>query len=494
LTSNYQERRRVAALEQQQSARSKAIDSRRRHLDDLALIADLPLQQDSIPTSSGDLHDNIQMPSTSSITTPKEQPGTTRTSSTDETEEQHQRQQQKDLRQHWASQLMNPEWLIEIPRDLATEWYVLPRPEGQRCTVLASKGRTTARLRNGIIFENFQSGLPCGSRETTGGGGGQGNYSLLDCIYHAPTNTYYILGKGFLFNNSNPAAVFSFLFKILYLNLLILFCSTDMMIWRGHELYDCTTEFRFFWMHSKLEEEKTNLQAHDKKILPLPAYPSTPSGIQAAYYDPVPFTRDGVYFIHRRTHYSPGQTPLALTWKDAFSSKYFIDTDAQGIVHPEQQVVLQYAETPTRAVCTGDEPMIPLGSMPQQFVEKVGGKLKPGRLLKFNLGVGGVEFSTFETMKEGDTSSKSGQEVHPIGADLKFIGIANQRRGRADTLSKILFQMMARREPITIDMLKAAAVESELGLRDGGSNTQGGESIGVVENCEYNEDIRMNDY
>ncbi|KAL4524404.1 hypothetical protein Ndes2437B_g05176 [Nannochloris sp. 'desiccata'] len=462
---NYQERRRLAALERQQSARSKAIDSRRR-LDDLSLITDLPLREEeediegrlaTVAASSEDLqdHSDIQMsPSSSSSLKAQDSP----------TAGQYLGQQQrKELWHHWASQLMNPEWLIEIPTDLATEWYVLPRPEGQRCTVLASKGRTISRLRNGILFENFQSGLPYGSRETYGEGGGQSNYSLLDCIYHAATETYYII---------------------------------DMMIWRGRELYDCTTEFRFFWMHSKLEEEPANLLAttHRKQCVPLPAYPATPSGIQAAYSDPVTFTRDGLYFIHRRTQYSPGQTPLALTWKDAASSRFFIDTDAKGVVHPEQQVVLQYAHVPSRGVCTGDEPAIPLGTMPEQFVEKVGAKLKPGRLLKFTLGSGGVEFSSpIKIDNTEQQQQQQQQEMHPVGADLKFIGVANQRRGRADTLSKILFQMMARRQPIRIDMLKTAASDSESrGLV--GVEGQEGESIGIVGRDNLNaDDNRMND-
>ncbi len=275
------------------------------------------------------------------------------------------------------------------------------------------------------------------------------------------------------------------------------------MVWRGRELYDCTTEFRFFWMHSKLEEEKlttTSSNLGNKKLcLPLPAYPATATGIHAAYSDPVTFTRDGLYFIHRRTHYSPGQTPLALTWKDAASSQYFIDTDAKGVVHPEQQIVLQYVDAPHRGVCTGDEPGIPLGMMPEQFVEKVGAKLKPGRLLKFILGAGGVQFSSSSlppssSFELGSNSGGAGgghvqEDVVPVGADLKFVGVANQRRGRADTLSKILFQMMARRQPITIEMLEAVARESEMGVV---AEVHGGESIGVVSG-ERDDDTRMND-
>lgn len=51
----------------------------------------------------------------------------------------------KQRREHFAKQLMVPEWLIDIPRDLngkgselGAGWYVLPRPEGKRCLVIAN--------------------------------------------------------------------------------------------------------------------------------------------------------------------------------------------------------------------------------------------------------------------------------------------------------------------------------------------------------------------
>lgn len=47
-----------------------------------------------------------------------------------------------------------------------------------------------------------------------------------------------------------------------------------------------------------------------------------------------------------------------------------------------------------------------------------------------------------------------------MGADLHFSGPANQRRGRADSISKIVFQHLARTQPITLQQLQAAAAAS----------------------------------
>lgn len=41
-----------------------------------------------------------------------------------------------------------------------------------------------------------------------------------------------------------------------------------------------------------------------------------------------------------------------------------------------------------------------------------------------------------------------------VGADLRFAGPANQRRGRADSISKILFQHAARTQPIALAQLQ----------------------------------------
>lgn len=52
-------------------------------------------------------------------------------------------------RQHFASTLSMPEWMVEIPEDLATEWLVKPRPEGRRYILSARNGKTYIRSMNG---------------------------------------------------------------------------------------------------------------------------------------------------------------------------------------------------------------------------------------------------------------------------------------------------------------------------------------------------------
>lgn len=86
-------------------------------------------------------------------------------------------------------------------------------------------------------------------------------------------------------------------------------------------------------------------------------------GLQAAYAGPVPFQRDGLLLLHKEGHYDLGTSPLALLWKDAQSSRYFIETDAKGNVSPQQIVVLQCL--PNGTVGTGDEPPCSLAPIPE---------------------------------------------------------------------------------------------------------------------------------
>ena len=48
--------------------------------------------------------------------------------------------------------------------------------------------------------------------------------------------------------------------------------------------------------------------------------------------------------LHKEGHYSLASTPLAVLWKDSLCSRYFIDTDAAGVV-PERQVRIAVSDS-----------------------------------------------------------------------------------------------------------------------------------------------------
>ncbi|KAG0253703.1 hypothetical protein DFQ27_007266 [Actinomortierella ambigua] len=120
----------------------------------------------------------------------------------------------------FKDQLMIPEPMTEIPDDLDTNYYIIPIPTGHRCFLISSDGRTTARLPSGqLLVSAFESCLPAGS--STYKGNRKTDYCILDCVYSPRSRTFWTL---------------------------------DIMCWRGHPVYECETEFRFWWLRGKLAE------------------------------------------------------------------------------------------------------------------------------------------------------------------------------------------------------------------------------------------------
>ncbi|KAH1255110.1 Snurportin-1 [Glycine max] len=197
---------------------------------------------------------------------------------------------------------MLPEWMIDIPNNLAQDWFVFARPSGKRCFVVSCNGATISRLRNGAVLHRFPSGLPSGARKK------DPSYSILDCIFHEADQTYYVI---------------------------------DMVCWRGYPLSDCTAEFRFFWLTSKLAETdafEPPSHYHKYRFSLVPVFNCDSNGLYAAYSAPVPYVKDGLLFYNKHAHYQAGITPLALVWKDENCSQYVLDTDSKGQVPNQQQV------------------------------------------------------------------------------------------------------------------------------------------------------------
>ncbi|KAG0584032.1 hypothetical protein M758_3G180800 [Ceratodon purpureus] len=316
-------------------------------------------------------------------------------------------------REFFSRQLMLPEWMVDIPPYLKKDWFIMPRPEGQRCLVISANGVTLSRQRNGRILHSFPSALPNGAR-TKEVAAGSHVYCILDCIFHAPDKTYYVI---------------------------------DMMCWRGYSLFDCTAEFRFFWMTTKLAETGALCDPsahHHYRFSVVPVYECNVSGLQAVYSGPVPFVRDGILFYNRHALYELGVTPLVLVWKDAQCSQYLLDTDSHGNVPAYQQVVLELNSD--GSVVTSDDPPVTLGALAPDFLEQNALHVRPGMLLRFAIGDQGL------SLVEGK----------PVVADIHFQGVANKNRARrADTCTKILFQYAARHGALTVNDLLAAIEASD---------------------------------
>ncbi|XP_026581264.1 snurportin-1-like [Pseudonaja textilis] len=103
------------------------------------------------------------------------------------------------------------------------------------------------------------------------------------------------------------------------------------MCWRGHPVYDCQTDFRFYWLHSKMEEE-TDLSEKSRlnpyRFVGLKSYSCNPASLCEVLAMTFPFEVDGILFYHKQAHYNPGSTPL-VGWL-----RPYMVSDILGIVVP----------------------------------------------------------------------------------------------------------------------------------------------------------------
>ncbi|EAY72165.1 hypothetical protein OsI_00014 [Oryza sativa Indica Group] len=230
----------------------------------------------------------------------------------------------------------------------------------------------------------------------------------------------------------------------------------DMICWRGYSLYDCTAEFRFFWVNSKLMETTAGdppSTYHRYRFSAVPIYECTLQGLQAAYSGSTPYVKDGLLFYNKHAHYLAGITPLALVWKDEACSQYVIDTDSKGQVPSEQHIVLDLQED--GKLTTSDDPPVVFGSLDNEFIQK--SNLRPGNLLRF-------------AVKDERVKLVDGKmEI----SELQFVGKPNRARAFADSHSKALFQYAARHAPLRIEDLVASIQSNNMELESTDVEMQG---------------------
>lgn len=291
--------------------------------------------------------------------------------------------------------MMVYEWLIEIPQSLGPAWRVIARPEGKRCLVIASRGRTVARQKSGTVLATFPSALPNGSKKTRRA---RTSFCMLDAVYHEPDATFYVI---------------------------------DALAWNGVHLAGTSMDCRTMWVQANLEHSPAAGQpgpGHTHRIRPCPVHVCTEEGLRAAYAGAVPYERDGLLFMHRDTPYVMEANPYTLQWKDEHCSRWAVDTGGDGSRLEAQEVVLAFQQD--GSVATGDAPSpVTLGRMPAAVLQQYGHKMKAGLLLRFRVGPGGFYL---------------GEDGMPVGADLQWVGVANQRRAAADLYSRIVFKWQAR--------------------------------------------------
>lgn len=197
------------------------------------------------------------------------------------------------LRKLVQNKLMLSEWLVDVPNDFYTNWYIKCCPRGKRVLMISANGQTKVYARTGYFMFKFNSILPGGSSNKFQKR--KSKSTILDCVYVECEHTFYVL---------------------------------DVITWNGCTFYDCDTEFRFFWLKTRFDEElqpvetrsndametdqSPSIQSKLFKFSPLPFYDCTEENIKAHANGPYSFNGkiDGILFYHKNAPYVPGTTPL----------------------------------------------------------------------------------------------------------------------------------------------------------------------------------------
>ena len=181
----------------------------------------------------------------------------------------------KRVENPYKNQLMLSEWLVDVPKDFHQNWLMIVCPVGKRCLVIASKGSTTVHSRTGVFKKQFPSNLPGGNYKVLK------SYTILDCIYHDVQRVFYVL---------------------------------DLMCWNSLPVYDSDTEFRQYWLQTKLKEAGESLSVASKinpyPFLPTGSFPCTHESLTSVFSSGWSLAVDGLLFLHKQAHYVPGRSPL----------------------------------------------------------------------------------------------------------------------------------------------------------------------------------------
>lgn len=318
--------------------------------------------------------------------------------------------QYEQRRMRTASSFLYPSWLtpLDVPSDMARMWYVLARPEGKRCLVIAQRGTTISKDTNGKILHRFASALPNGSGPTREAEG----FCILDCFFHRKNQTYYIL---------------------------------DLLCWRSNLYYDSETEFRFFWLSAKFKEcpkLSSPCDCNEFAFAVLPRYLANREGLLTAYPAATQrrnqhgFWQDGLLFYHKKSHYELGPTPLAMLWKDKMCSPYVVHTKDGQTPTAKQLLTLRLDQDRSVREFGGRS----LATFSAESLSKA--KAKPGALLKFS--IDGVHISSDFSKPEHKDSNLVNAYPMVTLKKLSFTSKASPVRILPDTMSKIVFQALAR--------------------------------------------------
>jgi len=328
----------------------------------------------------------------------------------------------------YKNNFMLIDWLSDLPDDFPSSWFSLSRPHGSRQLLIVKEKITSYGKVSVKNNPRFHSCLPGGSYISTqnswSGLNPSYNLCVLDCTICHSTAIFY---------------------------------ATDVLTWKGCDLTQTTVEARLFFLSLKLSDNQELSILRKLKILnnyllrykimdknssispsPLiifaPYYPAINLGLKESYIRQVPLVRDGIIFLHKYFQYLlEGGNQSAITWKDAVCSKFLINTEARNRINVVQKAFM--VNHKNYLFKTEENYTITLTYMDK--IKKYGlTQIQNQKLLSFNVLEIGIR-----TIQEAK-----------MCLNLRLSGLSQSRkRSYADSISKIIFQYKARKNPNTFN-------------------------------------------
>lgn len=202
--------------------------------------------------------------------------------------------------------LMLTEWLIDVPDDLDDMWLAKIAPEGFRVLLIAKQANTSCYSGGGRVITRLKTNFPGGSQELPV------NETVLDCIFHSNTNTFFIL---------------------------------DCLYWNSMSMLDSDVTFRFYWLKTQFSESPALARCGKYFFVLLDFFPAQRQLIQDIMFNQLEveghnYSYDGVVFYHKESHYTYGYTPL-VAWLSSYMlpEKLQIDVPTENMLRKPKNYV-----------------------------------------------------------------------------------------------------------------------------------------------------------
>lgn len=197
----------------------------------------------------------------------------------------------------FARTFMHPDSMLEVPPDLA-DWFVMLRPEGERCLIILKNNVLYLRSRNGnlideVILDPFSLKRP-------------DSFGVFDGVF-AP-NTGFGKKKIYVF---------------------------DLLCWNKTDLIDSEYECRQYFLRQHFPFESSNSapalmgdeDMHAPEISLLHSAPVTRDSLSSMYRHDLSIDEtDSLVFFKKSSKYEAGLTQSALFFRDSHLSRFCIDT------------------------------------------------------------------------------------------------------------------------------------------------------------------------